>query len=242
MRTEVTLIVFAKAPVVGYAKRRLIPLLGATGAASLHAWLVEHLLTRLAHLPVKKYLYAAPDTDHPLLRRSAGRNGFTLVAQHGADLGARMADALATGLRESTRVLLMGSDIPDLDAELLAWAQQALTPETPLVLVPTEDGGYALVGVMGALPPIFSGMAWGGEQVLQETRSRLRQAGVAWREWPRPLRDLDRPADLHAWLAQAPEVVGSLPLRVREALMAEQHQQITEQQEQGGTADDETEA
>ena len=199
-----TVIVFAKAPVAGFAKTRLIPALGAAGAAALAQRLLDHALDQAvaARLgPVD--LCCAPDSDHPSFTRLATRHGVVLSCQAPGDLGQRMAQALQRALAATPRALLIGSDVPALDDAVLQRAARALD-QADAVFVPTFDGGYALVGLRRPAPSLFDAMVWSTAQVMADTRQRLAAAGLRHVELP-PLADIDDPADLvhlpAGWLA-----------------------------------------
>ncbi|HSQ72223.1 MAG TPA: TIGR04282 family arsenosugar biosynthesis glycosyltransferase [Rubrivivax sp.] len=190
------LIVFAKAPVAGQAKTRLMPALGAAGAAELAARLLERAVAAgmSAGFDVVE-LCAAPDASHPTFGRLAARHaGLQLSVQGDGDLGARMHRALTRRLVDCGRVLLIGTDAPALDAAALRTAAQALAGHDA-VFVPALDGGYALVGLSRPQPDLFTGMPWSTPRVMAETRERARRAGLRWAELP-AVADIDEPADL----------------------------------------------
>lgn len=189
------ILVFAKAPVAGAVKTRLVPALGAEGAARLHARLVRRTVAQVDACGLAPLeLHVAPDGDHPLFRSFAAAGG-TVVVQHGRDLGERMHAALAAALTAAEFAILIGTDCPALDCAYLALACDALAQGRPAVLGPAEDGGYVLIGLRRAAPTLFTGVDWGGPQVLVQTRRRL--AELAWEAAELPtLWDLDRPADL----------------------------------------------
>jgi rSAM/selenodomain-associated transferase 1 len=192
-------IVFAKAPCPGEVKTRLIPLMGAEGAAALHAKLVKHALrtARASGLrPVE--LHCAGDTDDPFFRFCAGHYGVALAPQVPGDLGARMLAAFESMLAAHARVLLVGSDCPALTARHLRQADRALRDGADAVLGPCEDGGYALIGLKRADARLFEGIAWGSDSVAADTRARLAALGWNWHELE-SLWDVDRPED-HARL------------------------------------------
>jgi rSAM/selenodomain-associated transferase 1 len=209
-RTEGTILqVFAKVPTPGAVKTRLVPRLGATGAARLHENLVRHALRSACEAKLGAVvLYCAPDCDHPFLVRCAEEYGVRLRAQSAGNLGERMHNALKDGLRESERVLLMGSDCPILGAPQLRAAAAALTAGIDLVLVPAEDGGYVLIGAREIDRAAFDGVSWGSAGVMQQTRDRLMGLGWSWTEQP-TLWDVDRLEDLDR-LAQS-EFRGLVP-------------------------------
>lgn len=192
--------VFARAPVAGNCKTRLISLLGPVGAARLHRRLTLHALamTRRAGLG-QVVLYAAPDARHRFFRAVCEHCAVALCSQSGGNLGARMAAAFAA---HAGPLLLVGSDCPALQAEHLIAAAAALAalPSTPgganaAVFIPAEDGGYVLVGLRFAEPRLFVDIDWGSARVMAQTRRRLRDLALPWTELP-VLWDVDRPADL----------------------------------------------
>ena len=123
------LIVFAKAPVAGQAKTRLIPALGASGAAELAARLLQHTLAtaEAAGFPALE-LCVSPDTTHPAFQAVAQQPHamWTLTLQGEGDLGARMQRRLHAALATAGPALLIGTDAPSLDAAVLQAASAAL--------------------------------------------------------------------------------------------------------------------
>jgi rSAM/selenodomain-associated transferase 1 len=194
-----TLIVFAKAPVAGLAKTRLIPALGAEGAAALAHRLLEHAVAAAASAGLGAVeLCTTPTPDHPAFQQLAARYGLALTEQGGGDLGDRMNRALnrtlTRGLAAGARALLIGTDAPALDAAMLRAAAQELD-DHDAVFVPALDGGYALVGLNRPAPGLFAGMAWSTASVMAATRERARAAGLRWVELP-PVADIDVADDL----------------------------------------------
>lgn len=191
------LIVLAKAPVAGLAKTRLIPALGAAGAADLAHRLLVHSLAQAADLQLQHWeLCVTPDTHHPAFvqaaRQAQGR--LSLTVQGDGDLGARMSRAFDRVLATHNKVLLMGTDAPALTTAVLQNAAQALDGQDA-VFVPALDGGYALIGLTRPAPSLFGGMTWSTPHVMAETRLRAQQAGLRWIELP-PVADIDEAPDL----------------------------------------------
>ena len=193
-------LVFAKAPLPGKVKSRLIPVLGAERAALLHCRLTEQALTTAlaADLgPVE--LWCAPDTHHPFFRACRGKFGVTLHEQAHGDLGVRMLGAAQQTLASFKQMLLVGADCPLLQAEDLREAGRALVSGNDAVLGPAEDGGYVLLGLCRSDPALFRDIEWGTCKVLDATRARLGALGWRWHElhshW-----DIDRPEDYRRML------------------------------------------
>lgn len=176
------IIVFARAPVLGQTKTRLIPRLGEWRAARLHRWMIARAVETARQVDTVE-LHGT--RSHSFFRGLHVR--FRL--QRGRDLGARMHHAL---LRARRPALLIGSDCPALTARDLAQALRALRAGNDAVLAPAEDGGYVLVGLRRGVR-IFDGVDWGSSRVYEQTVQQL--AGRRWRAL-RTLWDVDRPADL----------------------------------------------
>lgn len=189
---DAALIVFARAPVAGRVKTRLVPLLGAQGAARLYAHMVERALrTALAARIGPVQLYCSPGINYPYFRNIKKRFGVCLRPQGRGNLGERMYRAL----RRHPGAVLIGSDCPALRPADLRAAARALRSGADAVLSPAEDGGYPLIGMRRASRAVFDKVAWGGAKVLGQTRARLRRLGWRWKEL-RTVWDVDRPADV----------------------------------------------
>ena len=187
----------AKAPLPGYAKTRLIPALGAVGAAALAERLLAHTVRQaLAARLGPVLLCCAPDTGHPTFQAwmVESRLRLRLHGQGDGDLGARMQRAFDRGLQGNRRALLIGTDAPALDACRLREAAAALDKHDA-AFVPAHDGGYALVGLRCPAPLLFDNMPWSTPQLMASTRERLASAGWSWAELA-PVHDIDEPADL----------------------------------------------
>lgn len=204
MKPDCALIVFAKAPVPGYAKTRLARVLGDEAAARLAARMLTETLLRAVEAgigPVE--LCCAPDDAHPAFRQAASGHGIHLTVQGHGDLGARMHRALTRSLENHRRALLIGTDAPGLGPVQLRQAARLLDAQ-PAVFAPAADGGYVLVGVSQSMPDLFDGIAWSTGQVMAQTRARLRQLELKCDELD-ALPDVDEPEDLihvpKEWLA-----------------------------------------
>jgi len=194
---SVEVAVFARAPVAGQAKTRLIPVLGAEGAAALQRQLIERSLrTARALGGTRVTLWIAGDLVHPFVVETARRFGVAVAAQVGADLGARMHHAFAA---TAAPLLLIGTDCPQLQPDDLRAAAAALA-DHEVVIQPATDGGYVLIGLARPQPTLFESIAWGGPEVLRQTQARIAALGI--RCALRPVRDdLDTPADLQRAIA-----------------------------------------
>ena len=180
---NIPVIVFSRAPVPGRVKTRL--------AACLGAWRAAHLHMRLTRRALRTAREAAcgPVELHVTANHAAFDFYGSKFLQKGNDLGERMYRAL----RRHRRAILIGSDCPALTARDLRRAARLLCAGYRVVLLPTEDGGYALIAAQHAPRAIFEGIAWGESRVFDETVKRL--GGIRWRRL-RTLWDVDRPEDI----------------------------------------------
>ncbi|MGZ5116342.1 MAG: TIGR04282 family arsenosugar biosynthesis glycosyltransferase [Burkholderiales bacterium] len=190
--------VFAKAPRPGEVKTRLIPLLGAQGAAALQARLTKHTLAT-ASVAARDALELHGDlVEDEFLRFCAARYNASLVPQQGRDLGERMYHAFERALSSEAcaSAVLIGTDCPALTPRHIRLAFQALHNGHDAVLAPAEDGGYVLLGLARADVRLFEDITWGTDRVVGLTRARLRVLGWRWLELE-TLWDVDRIADWH---------------------------------------------
>lgn len=192
------LAIFARPPEVGQVKTRLSPALPPALAAGLYAALLADTLEvgRASSADERSLWWASeplPDGPPP---------GFEVRAQAGADLGERLANAADALLSApGDRVVLVGSDLPALRAAHLDEAFATLE-SNDLVLGPTTDGGYWLVGLSRRAREVFEGIAWSTDGVFTQTLSAaarlgLRVHALALHE------DLDTPHDLARLVAAA---------------------------------------
>jgi rSAM/selenodomain-associated transferase 1 len=200
-RASYAVVIFARAPAPGAVKTRLVPLLGAEGAAALHVRLVKRALQTARKAGFSRIeLHGAPHVEDPFFRFCAGNYGVALAPQADGDLGARMHAAFARTLARCERALLIGSDCPALTPRHLRQAERELRDGADAVFAPCEDGGYALIGLRRVDARIFEGIAWGEATVMAETRRRLAALEWNWRELEL-LWDVDRPEDYERLLA-----------------------------------------
>jgi len=190
---SVSIAILAKAPIPGLAKSRLIPAIGAHGAAVLQERLTERAVaTALAAEIGPVTLWCAPDSTHTTFLKLVARSRITLRPQTDGDLGARILAATAAS---DGPVLVIGTDCPALTEVHLRGAANALRDGTDVVLIPAEDGGYVLIGTRSAQPALFSDISWGTQTVLAETRARVIAHRLVLAERP-PLWDVDTEIDL----------------------------------------------
>jgi rSAM/selenodomain-associated transferase 1 len=195
--TPTRIVVFAKAPVPGRVKTRLIPALGAQGAARLAGEMLARTLEEAKASGLRVELCGEPDAAG----WGAHLPDVPFVAQGEGDLGARLARAAQRVIGEGEAVLLIGADCPDLDRSLLRAAAEALESHDA-VMHPAKDGGYVLLGLRRFDPSIFEDIAWSTETVAARTLERLSALGWSVR-LGQTLADVDEPDDL-ALLAPSP--------------------------------------
>ncbi|MCP4286298.1 MAG: glycosyltransferase [Gammaproteobacteria bacterium] len=197
---QARILLFAKAPEAGRVKTRLIPVLGAEGAADFYRKLLRTTIHWIDQAEIAPLIcWCAPGPEHKEFQQLSQEFGISLQAQVGEDLGERMAYAACQELSVGAPVVLIGGDCPVLQAVHLVQTLDWLRGDCDAVIGPAEDGGYVLLGLNKMSPELFCGLSWGCDSVLEETRSRLSNLGWQWRELE-PLWDLDRPADLERYL------------------------------------------
>ncbi len=192
--TDIAVLVFARAPLPGRAKTRLIPRLGEWKAARLQARLTAHALRTARAAGFAVELHATP-RRHDFFAFCKRRFSLPVKSQTGKDLGERMYRAMRDALRRHRAAIVIGTDCPILKPEDLRLAARWLRGGCDAVIAPAEDGGYALIGMSKVSAGIFSGIEWGGADVYRATAKRLAAAGYRWRAL-RTVWDVDRPADL----------------------------------------------
>lgn len=194
----VRVIIFAKAPLPGLAKTRLIPRLGKDGAAALARRFLSHTLNEaLAAAIGPVELCATPEPAHASWKAIDIPADILLSAQGEGDLGQRIARAAQRSLTQGESVLLIGTDCPALDRHHLAAAANALNHHHSC-LVPACDGGYTLLGLNRNDDTLFTQIPWSTSEVASITRTRIETLGWSLAEFP-ALHDIDEPADL-TWL------------------------------------------
>lgn len=195
MANNFVVIVFAKAPIPGQAKTRLIPALGAEQAALLHAALTERAITTAQKSPAFEVeLCCTPNSEEAFFQYCAEDFDVALTEQGDGDLGERMLRALDSALAHIERVIIIGADCPALTAKHIQTAANLLG-SADVVLMPAEDGGYVLIGAMRTHPEMFDNIQWGTSSVLAEQRRSLEGCGLTLIE-TETLWDVDRPEDL----------------------------------------------
>ena len=189
------IVIFAKAPIPGFCKTRLIGALGEEGAAALAA----KMLCRTVEVAMRADLgpvevCVAPEPEHVTLRALDVAPEVVWSRQAEGDLGARMASAALRTLARNENVLCIGTDCLELEVKHLKDAARALK-QNPVVIAPALDGGYVLLGLSQFDASIFQEMSWSTDVVFQETMQRIERLGWHVTQLEK-LRDIDDPKDL----------------------------------------------
>lgn len=176
-RAEVVAIVFAKAPVAGEVKTRLQPRMSAFDAARCYRAMAEDVVLGIHDSArVDPVLFFTPTDSEDEFHRWFPH--IELVAQAGSDLGERMLGAFSWARDMGySRTVILGTDLPTITHETVAAALHALD-DSDVVLGPSADGGYYLVGAREPHPALFTGVAWSTPSVLDATLANARAADL----------------------------------------------------------------
>lgn len=195
------IVIFTRYPEAGTTKTRLIPVLGRDRAARLQKKMTEKVVaaattvTSASMLPLTIH-FSGGNVD----RMVAWLGHHRFMAQQGRDIGERMAFAFNRCFDEGAeKVVVVGSDIPAIDSNLLQEATELLTPKK-VVLGPCLDGGYYLIGFCKSernalLPALFNNIQWSSPTVAQTSTARISELGLHLLTLP-TLRDVDTADDL----------------------------------------------
>lgn len=191
----IRIVIIAKAPVAGFVKTRLIPALGAAGAAELAEKMLRHTLnTALASKLGTVEVCALPAPSDSVWQNLDLPNNVSWSSQGDGDLGERMARVAKRSVLNGEAVLLIGTDCPAIDASTLREAAESLQ-QYDASLLPTFDGGYALLGLKKFDSALFDSMPWSTSTVAQKTLTSIQRLGWQAKVLP-TLYDIDEPTDL----------------------------------------------
>jgi len=199
MSKDSAVIIFARAPIPGQTKTRLIPALGASGAADLYRCFLLDVLGQTGKIAAAVYIAAAEpeqrDAVQAIVAEVCPRAAVTV--QSGRDLGERMSAAFDEAFRSGhPSALILGTDLPSLPFERIDRALSLLR-DRQLVLGPCLDGGYYLIGLQAPEPRLFQQIDWGSSSVLVDTLTRARSLSLSV-SLLEPWFDVDTPQDLAA--------------------------------------------
>lgn len=192
------LLIFTKSPVLGEVKTRLQPEYSEEQSLTLHKKMMLNTLALTKKLTnMNAELCCTPNRNTMFFLDCEKKFPVMLSDQQGADLGERMAFSFSIALQTHDKVIIIGTDCPALDEEYIEQAIQALG-EHDVVIGPAEDGGYVLLGLRKFSLELFTGISWGSDSVLKQTRQVLKDLSWSYKELG-IMHDIDRPKDLHRY-------------------------------------------
>lgn len=197
---DVVILLYAKAPIEEKVNTRLIPDIGVQAATKLQHDLIHQRLSMLTQANLCTVnLMCAPDLQHECFLQCKQQYPITLFEQTGNNLGERMLNGVKAALQHYKYCIVIGTDAPALDAAIIKQAIEVLRTDKQVVFVPAEDGGYVLVGLQKPYDFLFQKISWGSTQVMQQSRDKLKEKNVAYKElatcW-----DIDRLEDYQRYL------------------------------------------
>jgi len=199
------LIIFTRYPETGTTKTRLIPLLGAKGAAELHRKMTEHTLAKLKEFSTSDAISIEICYDggnEHLMKNWLGPD-LDYQSQGTGHLGLRMKNSFRNAFESGAdTALLIGTDIPDITDTVIQKAFEALE-QNNMVIGPAKDGGYYLIGLQrrspsSAMDKLFAGITWGERDVLDKTLDIAKRLGLTF-SLVDELEDVDQPEDMPIW-------------------------------------------
>lgn len=190
MDNEDIILCFCKHPEAGLVKSRLAKDLGNEHASVIYKTLLDETLNNTSHSRFKTFLYCYPDTNHPTLKQYRDKYSIILKKQSDGDLGMKMYHAMMDHLIDNKNIILIGTDCLEIDAAYIQQAFNQLNSDKEIVLGPTEDGGYALIGANKIDASIFQDIEWSSEKVLRQTVEKINELNLKYSQLP-IVRDLD---------------------------------------------------
>jgi len=181
-----------KAPLLGRVKTRMQPFLNERQSVQLHTWLAE----RTVHNVCGNDRWQCDlwgDQHHAFFQTLIAAKPLNWQQQAEGDLGAKLGQI--SQFYSGRPSLLVGSDCPFIDADLVTQVFRSLEEGVDMVLVPAHDGGYVGLATVEHYPELFESIAWGSEIVAAQTLDRAAQLNLSVNVLP-PLADIDRPEDL----------------------------------------------
>ncbi|MDQ7090943.1 MAG: TIGR04282 family arsenosugar biosynthesis glycosyltransferase [Methylococcales bacterium] len=171
--------IFCKAPIARQVKTRLTPELTIDQAAIVHQHLSKNIINQLSKFKLcPLQLWCSPNENHPFFQQLKIDYNLSLQVQSTGDLGLRMFNAINSGLNDYQQVLLIGCDCPSFNKQDFINAIEALERGVDVVIAPTEDGGYSLIGLNQSQISLFENMTWGHSEVLKTTLIKIKQQNL----------------------------------------------------------------
>ena len=199
---QAALIIFAKAPIPGRVKTRLCPPLAPDEAATLHGTMVLDTLERSRNLlGFDRFLACAPSQQHPFFKAVGARQGVQLLEQTQGDLGIRMHHAFCSVFDSGYRsAVVVGTDLPTIHSDVFRQALKGLT-DHDVVLGPSIDGGYYLIGLNKPTAELFGEIPWSTDQVLTCTQEKAQSLNLSVKLLTEH-RDIDTLHDLQFYIKE----------------------------------------
>ena len=209
MPSSFRLLLFLRYPQPGKTKTRLIPALGAAGAAQLQRQMAEYLLAKISHSAWEIQVHFSGASLQDMQAWLGGHRIYRPQAEGalGEKLWSGFQSAFAEGEarslhRQHNRVIAIGADCPDLSVQHIHQAFDQIE-HRDLVLGPAKDGGYYLIGLRQmdettAQKALFTDISWGSAAVFQQTMEKARRLDLSTAQLE-TLADIDRPQDLPIW-------------------------------------------
>jgi rSAM/selenodomain-associated transferase 1 len=188
------LLVFIKNPVLGKAKTRLAATVGDEEAMRIYLKLLSHTRQQASRVKAVRLLFYSHFVDGD---DEWDNQYFSKYLQSGEDLGSRMDAGFEEGFRQAGKVVVIGSDCPRISTEIIKEAFLALE-KSEIVIGPSLDGGYYLLGMAKHYPSLFEGVEWSTDVVFQQTLARCEALGIRPAILPK-LPDVDYWEDWERW-------------------------------------------
>ena len=195
----ISLNLLVRSPVLGQVKTRLQPLLGDDGAFEAHISLFSHVNNICQSWCAKSKqrqcrVWVTSSTAHAVFAECSW-----VGVQPPGDLGDRLHHISRFGFDKGERVMLVGADAASITSDLLDQAETVLQDAEQVVVAPSEDGGYVLLGLLEPDFRVFDQLPWGTDRVMVITRERFQELGWSWQELPTQW-DVDTPGDWQRFL------------------------------------------
>lgn len=177
MKKNKALIIFTRVPLPGKTKTRLMPFLNGDECAALHTCFLKDIYQKAEKTDAAVFVFYTPEDEKKLLGEILGTED-NFFPQEGEDLGERMKNAIDHVLSEGyEKAILVGTDIPQMEESAWEQAFDALD-EYDIVIHPTQDGGYYLIGMKKTYESIWKVERYGTNTVIQDTLSCMKKAGL----------------------------------------------------------------
>ncbi|MGA8262806.1 MAG: TIGR04282 family arsenosugar biosynthesis glycosyltransferase [Ignavibacteriaceae bacterium] len=219
MNDENNVITFCKYPVEGKVKTRIAKTMGNEFAVKLYTMFAEHTFRELLKTDsVFPYLFFYGDDERKKIKEWAGSE-FLFEPQEGNELGDKMYNAFKKVIdRGSTKTIIIGTDIPDMSSDIIRKAMQTLD-NSDVVIGPSNDGGYYLLGMKKLYRSLFTGIEWSSNSVLRVTLEKVNALNLSYSILPEFI-DIDTENDIKKWLSKySDENNYSLKAAVRSLLL-----------------------